>query len=77
MLMLETTVRVRRSQVIDGEPSRVWSLLSSPEAWSLRPQDTFMFNVPNAERLRFCIGPTLPREPGPWPWTSARSCRAR
>ena len=62
--MLETTVRVRRSQVIDGEPSRVWSLLSSPEAWSLRPQDTFMFNVPNAERLRFYIGPT-PQGTGP------------
>jgi len=56
--MWETATRTGRSQVIDGEPGRVWSLLSSPEAWSLRPEASFMFNVPDAERTRFYVGPT-------------------
>jgi len=48
--MWETTMRVERSEVVAGEPGKMWSLLSSPEAWSLWPGASFMFAVPGAGR---------------------------
>jgi hypothetical protein len=55
---VETTMRIERSEVVDGEPGRLWSLLSSPAAWSLWPEPAFVFAVPDAPELRFFIGPT-------------------
>ncbi|HEV2240421.1 MAG TPA: hypothetical protein VGR98_05205 [Streptosporangiaceae bacterium] len=48
---------VARSQVIDASPERVWSLLGSPEAWSLRPA-MFAFDVtaPPGSLLRIMLG---------------------
>jgi Polyketide cyclase / dehydrase and lipid transport len=50
-------VVVARSQVIDASPDRVWPLLSSPEAWSLRPAK-FAFDVtaPPGRRFRVVLG---------------------
>jgi Polyketide cyclase / dehydrase and lipid transport len=55
--MRHSPVVVARSQVIDASPERVWSLLSSPEAWSLRPA-MFAFDVtaPPGQRLRITLG---------------------
>lgn len=52
-------VRLERSLSIDAPRERVWSLLSSPQAWSLRP-DRFAFDVqvPPADRCRVVIGLT-------------------
>jgi len=55
--MWETIMRIEQSAVVGGEPSRLWSLLSSPAAWSLWPGSAFMFAVPEAQALRFFIGP--------------------
>jgi uncharacterized protein YndB with AHSA1/START domain len=48
---------VERSQVIDASPQRVWALLSSPEAWALRPA-AFAFDIrpSTGERLRITLG---------------------
>ncbi len=43
--MRESTVQVERMRALDADPLRVWSLLSSPAAWSLRPL-RFAFDVP-------------------------------
>ena len=56
--MWQTTMRIERSETVNGEPGRVWALLSSPAAWSLWPDATFMYAVPGAPTLRFFIGPT-------------------
>jgi hypothetical protein len=50
-------VLVERSRVIDAPPERVWSLLSSPLAWSLRIA-SFAFDIcpPSVGRLRLSIG---------------------
>lgn len=55
--MRHSSVMVARSQVIDASPERVWSLLSSPLAWSLRPA-MFAFDVtaPPDGRLRIMLG---------------------
>src|SRR5215471_15742876 len=55
--MRHSPVVVARSQVIDAPPERAWSLLSSPEAWSLRPA-MFAFDVtaPPGSRLRITLG---------------------
>jgi hypothetical protein len=57
--MWEVTARAERSEIIDGEPAKVWSLLGSPAGWSLRAPASFMFDVPAAEPLRLCVGPTV------------------
>jgi hypothetical protein len=56
--MWQTTMRIERSEAVRGEPDMAWSLLSSPAAWSLKPDVTFMFAVPGAPGLRFYIGRT-------------------
>jgi hypothetical protein len=56
--MWQTTMRIERSETVDGEPGHLWALLSSPEAWSLWPGAPFVFAVPGAPGLRFFIGPT-------------------
>jgi hypothetical protein len=56
--MWDTTMRIEESEVVHGEPGQVWALLSSPAAWSLWPDATFMFAVPGASALRFFIGLT-------------------
>jgi hypothetical protein len=55
--MRDSPVVVVRSQLIDALPERVWSLLSSAEAWSLRPT-SFAFDVtaPAGSRLRVVLG---------------------
>jgi hypothetical protein len=57
--MRESTVRLERLRALDAAPDRVWSLLSSPAAWSLRP-GRFAFDVPEAPagtgRLRCVLG---------------------
>jgi hypothetical protein len=55
--MRHSPVVVERSQVVDALPERVWSLLSSPQAWSLRPA-RFAFDVtaPAGSRLRIMLG---------------------
>jgi uncharacterized protein YndB with AHSA1/START domain len=55
--MRHSPAEVARSQVIDAPPDRVWSLLSSPEAWSLLPA-MFAFDVtaPPGSRLRIILG---------------------
>jgi len=55
--MRHSPVEVSRSQVIDASPERVWSLLGSPQAWSLRPA-MFAFDVtaPPGSRLRIMLG---------------------
>lgn len=55
---MQTTMRVERSEVVDGEASQLWALLSSPAAWCLWPGAAFMFAVPGAQALRCFIGPT-------------------
>jgi hypothetical protein len=62
--MWETTMRIERSETVDGEPGQVWALLSSPAAWSLWPHAPFVFAVPGAPALRFYIGPTTRRGTG-------------
>jgi uncharacterized protein YndB with AHSA1/START domain len=57
-LMLIDTVRVEQSAVIRGDVDRVWSLLSSPDAWSLRSAARYMFTVPDAPQLRFHLAAT-------------------
>jgi hypothetical protein len=56
--MREATMRIERSALVHAEPGRMWSLLSSPAAWSLWPDSALMFAVPEAQALRFFIGPT-------------------
>jgi hypothetical protein len=56
--MWETTMRIEQSAVVHGEPDQVWALLSSPAAWSLRPDAPFIFAVPEAPALRLYIGPS-------------------
>jgi uncharacterized protein YndB with AHSA1/START domain len=55
--MRHSPVVVERSQVVDAPPERVWSLLGSPEAWSLRPAK-FAFDVtaPTGSRFRIMLG---------------------
>jgi hypothetical protein len=55
--MRHSPAAVARSLVIDASPDRVWSLLSSPQAWSLRPA-MFAFDVtaPPGGRLRIMLG---------------------
>jgi len=57
--MREITVQVERLRALNAPPDRVWSLLSSPAAWSLRPL-RFAFDVPGplagAGRLRCVLG---------------------
>lgn len=53
-----TTIRIERSEVVNGESAQVWALLSSPAAWSLWPHAPFMFDVPGTEALRLYIGLT-------------------
>jgi hypothetical protein len=55
--MRHSPIVVERSQLIDAPPERVWSLLASPEAWSLRPA-RFAFDVtaPAGSRLRVVLG---------------------
>jgi hypothetical protein len=59
--MRESTVQVERLRALDAAPDRVWSLLSSPAAWSLRP-GRFAFDVPEPPtgtgRLR-CVLATI------------------
>ncbi len=55
--MWQTTMRIERSETVDGEPGQLWALLSSPAAWSLWPHAPFVFAVPGAPALRFFIGP--------------------
>jgi hypothetical protein len=54
--MWETTMRIERSEAVDGEPGQLWALLSSPAAWSLWPDASFMFAVPGAGGLCFFVG---------------------
>jgi hypothetical protein len=56
--MWETTMRIERSAVVNGEPDRLWALLSSPAVWSLQPDAPFMFALPEAPALRLYIGAT-------------------
>jgi hypothetical protein len=57
--MRESTVQVERLRAFDAAPDRVWSLLGSPAAWSLRP-GRFAFDVPEPPsgtgRLRCVLG---------------------
>lgn len=55
--MWESAITVERSQSINASPAQVWSLLSSPAAWSVRP-DRFAFDVtaPSDARLRVVLG---------------------
>jgi hypothetical protein len=57
--MRESTVQVERLRALDADPDRVWSLLSSPAAWSLLPL-RFAFDVPEplagTGRLRCVLG---------------------
>ena len=61
----ETVVVVERSRVIKATPELVWSLLSSPAAWSLRP-GRFAFDVTDAPtgRLRVSLAATSRRVGG-------------
>lgn len=54
--MRSSRVVVRRRRVIDASADKVWSLLSSPEAWSLNPA-SFALDLfpPGAGRLRLAI----------------------
>jgi uncharacterized protein YndB with AHSA1/START domain len=56
-MLRDSPVVVERSQAIDAPPEQVWSLLSSPAAWSLRPY-TFAFDTagPAETRLRVSLG---------------------
>lgn len=54
--MPDSTANVGRSLAVRAEADRVWKLLRAPAVWSLRPS-FFVFELPGAERLRFCIGP--------------------
>lgn len=57
--MRESTVQVEQLRALHAAPDRVWSLLSSPAAWSLRP-GRFAFDVPEPPagtgRLRCVLG---------------------
>ena len=55
--MWETAIRIEQSETVHGEPGKLWTLVSSPTAWSLWPDAPFMFPVPGPERFRFHIGP--------------------
>lgn len=57
MALRVSTANVARSLAVRAEPDRVWQLLRRPAVWSLRPA-FFVFELPGAERLHFCIGPT-------------------
>jgi hypothetical protein len=56
--MWGTSMRIEQSAVIHGGPDRVWALLSSPEAWNLRPDAPLMFALPEAPALRLYVGAT-------------------
>jgi hypothetical protein len=58
--VLVDTVRARQSAVIDSDVDRIWSLLSSPAAWSLRSPASYMFTVPDARKLRVNLDATGP-----------------
>lgn len=56
--MRETTVMIRRTQEVKAPPDQVWSFLSSPAIWSLRPA-SFAFDAVShdrTERLRVVLG---------------------
>jgi len=46
--MWYSAARVKRSQIVDAAPERVWSLLGSSAAWSLGPAAGFAFDVPDS-----------------------------
>lgn len=60
--MWEKTVAVERAQVIEASLERVWSLLSGPAMWSLRPGLSFAFAIPDLPagegRLFLSLGAT-------------------
>lgn len=45
--MWDKTVVVERTQVVEASQERVWSLLSGPAMWSLRPGLSFASAVPD------------------------------
>jgi hypothetical protein len=53
----DSTANIARSLAVRAEVDRVWQLLRGPAVWSLRPS-FFVFELPGAERLRLCIGPS-------------------
>lgn len=62
--MSEPLVTVERSQAIRVPAGRLWTLLSGPQAWSMRPgQFAFDVTVPPDTRLRVVLGVN-----GTWPF---------
>jgi hypothetical protein len=60
--MWEKTVAVEHTQVVEASLERVWSLLSGPAMWSLRPGLSFAFAIPDPPagegRLFLSLGAT-------------------
>jgi hypothetical protein len=53
----ESTVRTEQSAAVSAPPDLAWSLLRSPQAWSLRPVGCMTFDIALAGPgpLRFCL----------------------
>lgn len=60
-------VSVQCSHTVNAPAELAWELVSSPQAWSLNACGAVMFDVPDADGLRFYVGPI----PG---WSRARRC---